>query len=201
MVRAPGALTRRVSSILCGQFQISEDREAPLLEHRLEWSEAAVDEYVAANRHFCVDTDPHGARVSARLIEAGLIAPELRWLIAGELERRQAVAVPAWVLGGGDGSAPMIGGLVARSGGGAAPRRRVPPACRMAGRFQSGDSDGDSSRSGFDAHKAAVREAQRLVNSGGVAADGAAPVRDPSGLLDGGGGFSGGTWADPSSLG
>jgi hypothetical protein len=83
---------------LCGQFVASQDREALLEEHRLEWDEAMVDDFIAGSRHICIDTDPHGARASARLIEAGLIAPELRWLIEAELERRQAAGQPAWTV-------------------------------------------------------------------------------------------------------
>ena len=82
---------------LCGQFMTTDDREALLEEHRFEWSEAIVDDFIAGNRHFCVDTDPHGARESARLIEAGLMRPQLDWLIAAELERRQAVPLAGWV--------------------------------------------------------------------------------------------------------
>jgi hypothetical protein len=83
---------------LCGQYVASEDREALLEEHRLEWSESVVDDFIAGSRHDCVDTDPHGARASARLIEAGLIAPELRWLLEAALERRQADGRPAWAV-------------------------------------------------------------------------------------------------------
>jgi hypothetical protein len=100
----------------------------------------------------------------------------------------------------GDGSAPAIGELVSEAGGSPS-RRRVPPPGERAGLFQSGDSDGDSSRSGFDAHKAAARAAQAAINSGATAADGAGPVKDPTGYLSGGSSSrSGGTWADPSSL-
>jgi hypothetical protein len=83
---------------LCGQYQITEDREALLEEERFEWDESLVDDFIAGNRHLCVDTDPYGARQSARMIEAGEMVPELRWLIAGELERRQAAAAPAWAV-------------------------------------------------------------------------------------------------------
>ena len=83
---------------LCGQFVISEDREALLEEHRFEWSEAIVDEFIAANRHLCIDTDPHGAREWARLADAGLMRPQLDWLIAAELERHRLAGRPAWAV-------------------------------------------------------------------------------------------------------
>jgi hypothetical protein len=84
---------------LCGQFVASADKEALLEEHRFEWDEAIVSEFLAANMHVCVDPDPHGARESARLIEAGILRPQLDWLIEGELERRQAnTHRPAWAV-------------------------------------------------------------------------------------------------------
>lgn len=83
---------------LCGQFVAIQDREALLTEHRFEWDESVVDDFIAGSRHDCTDTDPHGARASARLIEAGLIAPQLDWLIAAELERRRLAVRPAWAV-------------------------------------------------------------------------------------------------------
>ncbi len=83
---------------LCGQLQITEDRELLLEQERFEWDESLVDDFITGSRHLCVDTDPHGARESARMIEAGLMVPELRWLIEAELERRQAAGRPAWAV-------------------------------------------------------------------------------------------------------
>jgi hypothetical protein len=88
--------SRRCS--LCGQYQITEDREALLEQERFEWDESLVDDFIAGNRHLCFDTDPHGARESERLIEAGEMVPELGWLIALELERRQAAGPAGWVV-------------------------------------------------------------------------------------------------------
>jgi hypothetical protein len=83
----------------CGQYVIA-DRETPLEDQRFEWDESLVDDLIAGNSNFCVDTDPRGARESERLIEAGLLRPELGWLIAEELECRQAQAatIPAYRL-------------------------------------------------------------------------------------------------------
>jgi hypothetical protein len=81
---------------LCGQFVAMSDREAMLLEDRWQWSESVVDDARPASVHDCTDRDPHGARESERLIEAGLMVPELGWLIALELERKQAAGRPAW---------------------------------------------------------------------------------------------------------
>lgn len=83
---------------LCGQYQISEDREALLVQERFEWDESLVDDFIAGNRHLCVDTDPHGACESARLVEAGEIVPELRWLIVAAVERKQVAGRPAWAV-------------------------------------------------------------------------------------------------------
>jgi hypothetical protein len=103
---------------LCGQLQITEDREALLEDERFEWDECLVDDFIAGNRHLCVDTDPYGARESARLIEAGLMVPELRWLIAGELERRQAAGPAAWATftGPGASSATVARYVIATTG-------------------------------------------------------------------------------------
>ncbi len=93
---------------LCGQFVAIQDREALLTEERFEWDESLVDDFIAGNRHLCVDTDPHGARQWARLAEAGEMAIELRWLIEAALERQQAVGRPAWaVFTGPAGSATV----------------------------------------------------------------------------------------------
>jgi hypothetical protein len=81
---------------LCGQLQVTEDREALLEQERFEWDESLVDDFIAGNRHLYVDTDPYGALQAARLAEAGLIAPELRWLIGAALERKQAAEPPDW---------------------------------------------------------------------------------------------------------
>jgi hypothetical protein len=98
---------------LCGQYQIIEDREALLEQERFEWDESLVDDFIAGNRHLCVDVDPHGARESARLIEAGLVVPELRWLIEAALECRQAAGRPAWAVFAG--SAASITTVAKRS--------------------------------------------------------------------------------------
>lgn len=50
---------------LCGQLQVTEDREALLEDERFEWDEAMVDDFIAGNRHACFDVDPHGAREAA----------------------------------------------------------------------------------------------------------------------------------------
>jgi hypothetical protein len=82
---------------LCGQFVAAGDREAMLEAQRWQWSEALVDEALV-DRHLCVDRDPFGARQWQRAAEAGEMVPELRWLIAAELERKQAAGRPEWAV-------------------------------------------------------------------------------------------------------
>jgi hypothetical protein len=82
---------------LCGEYVIA-DRETLLEDQRFEWDESLVDDYIAGNSHFCVDTDPNGARQWARLADEGLMVPELGWLIADELERRQAAPLANWAV-------------------------------------------------------------------------------------------------------
>jgi hypothetical protein len=48
--------------------------------------------------HFCVDRDPRGVREMQRAIEAGILRPELRWLLEAALERKQAAGRPAWAV-------------------------------------------------------------------------------------------------------
>ncbi len=88
--------SRRCS--LCGQYQITEDRELLLADERFEWDESLVEDFIAGNRHQCFDTDPFGARESERLVEEGLVVPELRWLLELALERKQAAGRPAWAI-------------------------------------------------------------------------------------------------------
>jgi hypothetical protein len=83
---------------LCGQLQITEDREALLEQERFEWDGSLVDDFIAGNRHLRFDTDPHGARESERLIGAGVIGAELRWLLEVAPERKQAAPVAAWAV-------------------------------------------------------------------------------------------------------
>jgi hypothetical protein len=82
---------------LCGQYVIA-DRETLLEDQRFEWDESMVDDFIAGNGHFCVDTDPFGAREWARLADEGVMVPELGWLIADELERRQAAPLANWAV-------------------------------------------------------------------------------------------------------
>jgi hypothetical protein len=98
---ATGSIPHNRRCAMCGQYVQTTDREAMLEADRWEWSESMIDEARAANLHSCTDQDPHGARESERLIEAGIIRPELRWLLQAELERRQAAqaaTIPAYRL-------------------------------------------------------------------------------------------------------
>jgi hypothetical protein len=74
---------------ICQKFIATADRETLLAEHRLEWDEALVDEFLATTQHVCVDADPTGAAWMARLADTGQMRPDLRDLIAAALARKQ----------------------------------------------------------------------------------------------------------------
>jgi hypothetical protein len=48
---------------LCGQYQITENREALLEDERFEWDESLIDDFIAGNRHLFV-TRTRTARAS-----------------------------------------------------------------------------------------------------------------------------------------
>ena len=87
---------------LCGQYVIA-DRETLLEQDRLQWDEATVDDFIAGAAHTCWETEAFGpdtafSRQWNRLADEGLMRVQLDWLIAGELERRQAAGPAGWAV-------------------------------------------------------------------------------------------------------